>query len=208
MREFAAWRVKWDSWAAFEAPARQALRAFERLYALLGRIERDSERVELVIGDGRLRRRTPEGSINHPILLQRINCISMQVSPEFRVIDADRGPELSGAALSGEDGIPGEKLNALQRELEAAGFHPLAQDGTAGFLRRLAALLGPSAVYRETADEQLQEGAPTMARDAVLFLRLRSSGLPAAFERVLEDLDNDPGPFPRPSPALLVLSQK
>jgi len=192
VNEFANWRLQWETWAELEAPARQALRVFERLYALLGRIERDSERVELVLGDGRLRRRTPEGSIDHPVLLQRVELEFDASAPEFRVIDADRAPELYGAVLAGDDGVSGEKLNALQRELETAGFHPLARDGTGGFLRRLSALLGPSAVYLETGEERVQNDAPTIVRDAVLFLRLRSSGLPAAFERVLEDLDNDP----------------
>lgn len=192
VNEFANWRLKWEVWAEAERPARDALRVFERLYTLLGRIERDSERVELILGDGRLRRQVAAGSFDHPVLLQRVELEFDAGVPEFRVIDADRPPELYGAALSGEGGISGERLNALQQELELAGFHPLMREGTAGFLKRLVALLGPTAVYRETGQESVQDGAPTLVRDAALFLRQRPSGLPAAFERILEDLDHSP----------------
>lgn len=193
--ELASWRLRWEAWAVAERPARAAMRVFQQLYALLGRIERDSERVELVLGDGRLRRRAAAGAIDHPVLLQRVELELDVDGPELRVIDTDRPPELYGAVLVGDDAIPGDKLNALQRELELGGFHPLDRDGTAGFLRRLTALLGPDAVYRETGNERMRDAAPTIARDPVLFLRIRSSGLPAAFERVLEDIERDP-PLP------------
>jgi very-short-patch-repair endonuclease len=185
----ANWRLTWDSWAAAEGPARKAMQVFEALYALLGRIERDSERIELVLGDGRLRRHSTAGSIDHPVLLQRVELEFDVTVPEFRVIDADRGPELYAPILVGDDAISGEKLSALQQELEEAGFHPLSEDGTTGFLRRLTALLGPSAVYSEHGNERVLEGAPTIRRDPVLFLRVRASGMSAAFERVLDDLE-------------------
>ena len=47
------------------------MKIFETLYALYGRIDREGERVELVLGDGILSWRRDEGSIYHPILLQR-----------------------------------------------------------------------------------------------------------------------------------------
>jgi hypothetical protein len=103
--DFAAWQTRWQAWAASERPAREAMRVFEALYGILGRIERDSERVELVLGDGRLHRETPSGPIDHPVLLQRVELEFDPSGPEFRVIDADRGPELYGAVLVGEDAL-------------------------------------------------------------------------------------------------------
>jgi len=45
------WKISRDEWAKNEKPARRAMRIFEVLYALYGRIDREAERVELVLGD-------------------------------------------------------------------------------------------------------------------------------------------------------------
>lgn len=186
------WLASWDAWAAAERPAREALRLFERLYELLGRIERESERVELVVGDGRLRRRAAEGAVDHPVLLQRVDLEFDAAGPEFRVVDADRAPELYADVLQGDDGVPGERLHAAQQELERAGFHPLGDRGTAGFLRRLAGLLGPGAHYVAEGEAAPAGATATVERAPVLFLRVRTAGYTAAFDRVLEDLERAP----------------
>src|SRR5207249_6202659 len=46
------WKVAREEWAKNEKPARAAMKIFETLYALHGRIDREAERVELVLGDG------------------------------------------------------------------------------------------------------------------------------------------------------------
>ena len=46
---FADWEAIRNEWAANEKPARDAMKLFDRLYELYGRIEREAERYELVI---------------------------------------------------------------------------------------------------------------------------------------------------------------
>ncbi|HEX5830643.1 MAG TPA: AAA domain-containing protein, partial [Gemmatimonadaceae bacterium] len=187
----AHWLAAWEAWAEHERPARAAKLVFDRFYALLGRIERESEQVELVLGDGRLRRRLADGVVDHPVLLQRVELEFDPDVPEFRVLDTDRAPELYGTVLQEENGIAGAKLHELQRELEQVGFHPLEPESTTGFLRRLAALLGPDVAFHASAGAAAA-GPPSITRDAVLLLRQRSSGFPAAFDRVLADLESEP----------------
>jgi very-short-patch-repair endonuclease len=185
----AQYRVAWSRWAEAERPTRAAMRVFERLYELKGKIDLESERLELVLGDGCLRWRRPEGTIDHPVLLQRVELEFDPEVPEFRVIDADRPPELYGALLQGGEGVSAEKLNALRGELEAGGYHPLAK-ATSGYLRRLAPLLGPRGAFHQNRPDDAPGLDPAVCRDPALFLRARLSGFPAAFDRVLEDLEN------------------
>ena len=63
------WKQQRDAWVRFERPARASMKIFEALYELYGRLDREAERVELVLGDGILSWRRPEGGIYHPILL-------------------------------------------------------------------------------------------------------------------------------------------
>ncbi len=187
-----AWRHAWNRWEEAERPAREAQRIFERLYELHGRIELESERVELILGDGRLRWLVEEGGIDNPILLQRVELVFDASVPEFRVIDSDREPELGGPLLQAGKSLSGEKLNELREELEAGGFHPLERAATNGYLARLAALLGPKGEFRETAVEADMAPDPVVSRDPALYLRARMAGFVAAFDRVLEDLDRSP----------------
>ena len=183
------WQARWNAWAEGERPARQAMRTFESFYELKGRIDRESESVELILGDGRLRWLLTEGRVDHPVLLQRVELEFDPEVPEFRVVDADRPAELYGALLQGSGSIPPDQLNRLRLELEHGGYHPLAQAETSGYLRRLAQLLGPRGTFRKEFADVVAGADPIVMRDPVLFLRTRASGFPAAFDRVLEDLE-------------------
>ena len=180
------------AWEENERPARAAAGIFDRLYELRGRIELESERVELMIGTGRIRCVRDDGVIDHPVLLQRVELIFDPRVPEFRVIDSDRPPELFTAILHGAEGLSGEKIPELQKELEAGAFHPLAREGTTSFLRGLAALLGRHGRWSEAVPADAPTATPLVCDDVVLFLRERASGLPAAFDRVLNHLEQEP----------------
>jgi very-short-patch-repair endonuclease len=189
-RALAAWSRVWNQWAEAERPAREAMAVFETLYALHSDIGREGERIELVLGDGRLQWRIDEGTtIDHPVLLQRVDLVFDPSVPEFRVVDSDRPPELHANLLLAGGSLSGQKLNELQQELEAGGYHPLAGQETTAFLRRLVSLLGPTGALRKDPDDSGAHGGPTIVRDAVLLARDRAAGFSAAFDRVLEDMD-------------------
>jgi hypothetical protein len=77
------WKFLRNEWVETEKPARAAMKIFETFYALYGRIDREAERVELVLGDGILSWRRVEGGIYHPILLQRLQLQFDASIPEF-----------------------------------------------------------------------------------------------------------------------------
>jgi hypothetical protein len=84
------WSAARATWATNERPAREAMEVFEELYELRGRIDREGESVELVIGDGLLDWPRPDGQIHHPILLQPV---SLQFHPEgssFTIVETER----------------------------------------------------------------------------------------------------------------------
>src|SRR5207244_8819869 len=91
--------------------------------------------------------------------------------PEFRVVDADRLPELYLPLLMAGGTLPGDKLNELQRELEEGGFHPLAREETSAFLRRLVSLLGPAGVLGGDGEPIERPEGPVIRRDGGLLAR-------------------------------------
>ncbi|KGK82902.1 hypothetical protein DP73_20080 [Desulfosporosinus sp. HMP52] len=70
------WSPKLQAWVHKERPARQAMAIFTKLYDLYSRLERESEQVELVLGDGLLDwTDSLAGSLNHPILRPIVSLI-------------------------------------------------------------------------------------------------------------------------------------
>lgn len=182
------WQLRRSEWVKTEKPARTAMRIFESLYALYGRIDREGERVELVLGDGILSWRRVDGGIFHPILLQRLQLQFDASLPEFTLSEADHPVELYSALFQSMSDVDGRAIGRCREELEEEGFDPLINGSTSGFLKRLVVQLSPRGEFREDRAPDREENDPCIGRDPVLFLRARNLGFAAAIEGILADL--------------------
>ncbi len=190
------WRSNWEAWAVAERPARNAMKAFERLYQLYSRIQLESERVELMLGDGQLRWQRSHERFDHPILLQRVQLEFDPTLPELRLVDADRGPELYTALLDASEDIAPQQLTLLRRDLEQRGYHPLEKEATEGFLTRVVQQLGARGTFRSKPIATPIGDDPVVERNPVLFLRQRVLGYADAFDRVLVELEAEDAQIP------------
>ena len=182
------WKMAREEWAKNEKPARAAMKIFETLYSLYGRIDREAERVELVLGDGILSWRRSEGSIYHPILLQRLQLQFNAAVPEFTLSEADHPVELYSALFQSMTDVDGRAIGRCREELEQEGFHPLINGATSGFLKRLVVQLSPRGELLEDRAPAGEAIDPRIGRDPILFLRARTLGFAAAIEGILADL--------------------
>src|SRR5262249_36292407 len=187
VRAFERWALERDAWATNEKPARAAMKIFEMLYDLHGRLEREGEQLELILGDGVLSWRLPEGSIYHPILLQRLQLEFNAAIPEFTLSETEHPVELYSALFQSLSGIDGRAMGRCLEELERGDFHPLGDDATSSFLKRVVVQLSPRGEFVEGAPEG-EQIEPCIGRDPVVFLRQRTLGFAAAIEGILEDL--------------------
>jgi len=181
------WRAQHQAWAATERPARVAMKTFEQIYELYGRIEREAENIELVLGDGILSWKRLEGSIYHPILLQRIQLAFNPSVPEFTLIETGREVELYSALFRSMPDIEPKVLARCREELDRGGFHPLGGNDTLEFLRRFVVQLSPRGQFAEGAPEK-EAADPKIGRAPVLFLRTSTLGFAPAIEGTLDDL--------------------
>jgi very-short-patch-repair endonuclease len=183
-----SWKKNRDDWATNEQPARLAMKVFESLYGLYGRIEREAEKVELVVGTGILSWRRPLNSVFHPILLQRLQLIFNPSGPEFTVVETESPPELYTALFQSMSDVDGRAIARCREELEQGGYSPLGDKDTAGYLRRVVAQLSASGEFVDDGPLQGEKEHPRISHDQVLFLRARSLGFAAAIEGIIEDL--------------------
>src|SRR5882672_6131064 len=182
------WKLLRDEWVKAEKPARAAMKIFETFYTLYGRIDREAERVELILGDGILSWQRPEGGIYHPILLQRLQLQFDASVPEFTLSEADHPVELYSALFQSMNDVDGRAIGRCREELDEGGFHPLFNGSTSGFLKRLVVLLSPRGEFLEERAPNKETNDPCIGRNPVLFLRARTLGFAAAIEGILADL--------------------
>jgi very-short-patch-repair endonuclease len=182
------WKLLREEWAKTERPARAAMKIFETLYGLHGRIEREAERVELVLGDGVLSWRRAEGNIYHPILLQRLQLQFNAAVPEFTISEADHPVELYSALFQSMTDVDGRAIGRCREELEQEGFHPLVNGATSGFLKRLVIQLSPRGEFIENGAPEEEQADPCIGRDPLIFLRARTLGFAASIQGILADL--------------------
>src|SRR5579871_3068349 len=83
-----------DAWAEAEQPTRKVLSLYERLRTLHAQGERESERLELKVGDGLLTWQHQSGQeLLHPVLLLRLQLHDNPNIPEFPLMEAEHPPE-------------------------------------------------------------------------------------------------------------------
>ena len=188
VRAFDAWKQQRDLWARNERPARASMKLFETLYELHGRLEREAERVELVLGDGILSWRRPEGGIYHPVLLQRLQLEFNATIPEFTLTETEAPVELYSALFQSMSDVDARAIGRCREELEQGSYHPLGDDSTSGFLRRFVIQLSPRGEFSEDGAPTGEKDDPRIGPDGVIFLRNRTLGFAAAIEAILADL--------------------
>jgi len=182
------WKAQRNQWAIDERPARAAMKIFEDFYELHGRVEREAERVEIVLGDGILSWRRPEGTVYHPVLLQRLQLSFSPSVPEFTLTETEHPVELYSALFQSMPDVDGRAIGRCRDELEQEGYSPLDDGPTSDFLERLVVQLSPRGEFVESSAPEGETDDPRVGRQPVLFLRPRTLGFAAAIEAVLEDL--------------------
>ena len=75
------WKTTRGRWVEAERPAVAARQVFERVYALWTRMQREGDRLEVVLADGMLS--VKDQDVLHPVLLQRIQLEFDPSSPEL-----------------------------------------------------------------------------------------------------------------------------
>lgn len=187
---FDEWVEARNQWLVRERPAREAMLIFEQLYALYAQIERESEQVELILGEGLLKWKLTEGEqINHPVLLQKVQLVFEPSIPAFTIFELEQPTELYTALFRVVPNLNATALARIVEDLEQGQWSPIGQDETEAYLKRVITQLSVHGKLI-SSDEALENSDhPTIERAAVVFLRKRSLGVSNAIESILADLN-------------------
>jgi very-short-patch-repair endonuclease len=182
-----SWLGERRKWQIEDVPARLADALFQKLFDIQGRFEREGEKFELVLGDGFLSWRLPDGGVGHPLILRHLQMSFDAHVPQFRIDVTGAKPELYMPLLRCIPQIDGALLSKIKSDFDAGDVEPLGGVRTETFLRALVARLsaGGEFVHYPLEGEQDQ---PRLWRSSVVILRARSLGFQAAIAAILEDI--------------------
>ena len=183
---FEDWLSTKRQWEISEKKTLEAMAAFEHLFDLRGKIQRESEKYQIYAADGILVTTVGTNTISHPVLLQRIILDFNAAGPEFIIRDNDDPPEINSALLRFA-GVESAALKKLRAELQEGHFHPFGGEDTSHYLRDLVQNIWSDGQYFENEVEAAEaSGSSYLYRKPLLFLGNRSYGYTESIESYIE----------------------
>ena len=181
LRSFATWNEKREAWAAKQAPA--AL--FSQLFEIWSLFERESEKYQLYLGDGILSARHPDGAVNHPLLLQRIELRFNAKIPAFTISESTGAAEIY-APLLRHMMVDGKALHDIQNIFAESACDPLGKGDTDQFLKELVHTFWPDGSYGTAPEGDEPPVKPCVFRNAGFFLGHHTQDYADAIQRFLD----------------------
>lgn len=195
LADWETWMTARDTWAAPELIARQAMGFFEAFYSIYSTLGKEGEQLELLAADGHLSWKVASAvngliSIDHPVLLKRVELRFDPNVPEFTVHETDRKSELYDALFVDLRDVDLSAIRTRKNELDTSDYHPFGWGDTDAFLK--AFILSISPLEGEFLNEPNGEGPdsmPRLWRDPQLILRKRVLGIATAVDAILDDIE-------------------
>ena len=157
-------------------------RLFDHFLELWSTIERESEKVELILGDGMILFNGPNGTVHHPVFLVNLTLEFDAETPEFVVRETDREPYLYTPLLR-FCGVDETEISWARNELANKACHPLGGEETVQFFQTLQEKLFPSGSYLAEPDgTEKPTKTLRLLRQPLLYLGNRNLGFSQAIE--------------------------
>ena len=133
--QFHNWRQQREQWLTNERPARDALKSFQTVYEWYGILDREGEKIELMVGDGIVCCLDANGKCCHPVLLQKLELefYPEKKQPQFVFRKREQPPELYTEFLRVLPEVNSQQLARCADELKKTEFAPLGAEDTDGF---------------------------------------------------------------------------
>ena len=195
--EYLNWKKERQQWVGPELIARSAAKYFDDFYALYAKLEKEKEKLELLIADGIfswIAESAIEGAvkIRHPILFKRVELRFNPKIPEFTVHETDREPELYSGLFLDLKEVESSAIRKRQDELADSAYHPLGWEDTSAFLKSFVLTVSPTQGEYLEEPVDAESGTPRIWRDPALLLRARTGGIATAVDKIIDHIDTQP----------------
>ncbi|WP_022818985.1 AAA domain-containing protein [Fusobacterium russii] len=188
---FKKFELERSEWQERQKIIEATRKLFNDLYLKYIDLERDSEVIELMIGQGILEAEMPnEKKVYHPILLKKVAMEFDALNNIIKIVDTDSEPEIYTMLLQGINFINHSVIKGLKEELLENFYHPLDRNETAKFLKTLVHSLDSKSKYVEDINEKIKtDDRLVIYNNPVFFIRKRTSGVVKAIEEIIGQIE-------------------
>lgn len=184
---FKEWNQNRDKWLEIALPKERGLELYNRLFRLYSDIKKESESVELMLGDGNICWNTVEMNINHPVLLQKVQLEFNAHVPEFRIFCEEKKTEIYTPMLRVISSINQKMLSDIVRDTEETEYDISDFQNTIPLYERIINVIDNQGRYVEDESENYEFA--TIHSAPKLFLRKRTLGFSNFIDGILEELE-------------------
>lgn len=185
---FIEWTNKRDNWRQVEIPKEQGLDLYNNLFKLYSDMKKESESVELILGDGHIHWKTDLRIIDHPILLQKVQLEFDPNKPSFIVKCDELKTELYTPMLRIIPTINQTMLSDIIQDIEANTYHIADTFNTNGLFQRLINAVDEKGKCVEIFENGYN--GPIIMHEPILFLRKRTLGFSMFIEKIIEEIES------------------
>lgn len=188
--KYNAWVILRENWVANQIIINRIRKLFLSLYQLHTTLERESETLELMVGNGTITDKS-KSIINHPIMLKRVKLEFDAKANIIKIVDTDAEPELYTMLLQDMADINHGAIKALNEELQDNFYHPLDRNDTPEYLKKLIhTLCGQSKFIDESTETEItDDDRLIMYFEPVFFVRKRIDGSLRTIEEIIKVIE-------------------
>jgi superfamily I DNA and/or RNA helicase len=184
------WKKSREEWALKQRIIAKTRKFFLKLYQMHTDLERDSETLELMIGNGILKDQN-NTSINHPVMLKRAKFEFDASENIMKIIDTDAESELYTMLLQDIPDINHNVIKQLKEDLKENFYHPLDRNDTPDYLKILLhRICGQSKFMESNSETDISaEDRLLMYLEPVFFIRKRVDGSLKTIEEIIKIIE-------------------
>ena len=185
---------KRELWIEKQLAIEEVRNFFDTLYIKYLELNKETETLELVIGNGIVR--IKEQNVYYPVLLKKIK-IDFNAKDNILILSDPHtnesfSPNLYTNFLNEIDDIHLENVFELEKEVKEKNLHPLNRKETVDFFKKFIHSLTNRGFFIEDGDiEDLKEYGDIFIEDnPLIFIRKKEMGIVKAIENITEKIEN------------------
>ncbi|MCM1566373.1 MAG: AAA domain-containing protein [Dehalobacter sp.] len=186
---FESWNARRDIWVGKQRVIDKTRKFFAQLFELYTDLERESETLEIMVGNG-IVKEVGNNAINHPILLKPVK---LQFDAEKNIIsihDTVTEPELYTLLFQEMREINHGAVKQLQETLRENYYHPLDRNDSPDFLKILTHRLCPDSHFiTDEQDKICNSDKIITTLNPVFFARKRIDGTLKTIEEIIKTIE-------------------
>ncbi len=183
------WLDSRDKWVARQKTIEKTRDFFMNLYNAYIDLNKEPETLEFVVGNG-LFRHTHETSINHPVLIKKIDFEFDSKNNIIKIVDTDNSSYLYEILLHQTPDLEDHSLDKLIKDLEENEYHPLDNNDTKNFMKSLTYGLSPKSKFIDSNEEDINDDAILKTYwKPVFFIQKRIDGTPKVIDQIIHNIE-------------------